>query len=153
MCIFFIQTTKAPWQIQSSFCGLGRVLQKTLGRSLFLFCFCFLFFLLQDHLTAAPGLAAAEPVWPVWAEDRAATQSPPPSSLRNRGQPRGRQSVFRRAPRCQGIHLSNPRLFLCRVYRSVNQLVKLYFCINPRALMFLPTQGLTVCGNTIATLH
>lgn len=41
---------------------LGNIFQKTLDWSLFML---LLFFSLQDHLTAASGLATAEPVWSV----------------------------------------------------------------------------------------
>ncbi len=56
----------------------------------------------QDLLTASPRLATAKPVWPVWPEDRGTTQSPPPSTLWDGGQPRSRQSSIWWPPNSQG---------------------------------------------------
>ena len=56
----------------------------------------------QDLLIAPTRLAAAKPVWPVWTEDRGATQSPPSSALWDWGQPRSRQSSIWWPSYCQG---------------------------------------------------
>lgn len=80
----------------TTLCGLGVSYQSSniLCLSVWV-CMCVLVvFLPQDFLTASSGLAAAEPVWPVWTQDRSATQSPPQGALWNWGQPRSRQSFI-----------------------------------------------------------
>lgn len=47
---------------------------------------------LQDNLAPTFRLAIAKPIWPVWAEDRGATQSSPPCTLWDWRQQRSCQS-------------------------------------------------------------
>lgn len=56
----------------------------------------------QDNLAPSFRLAIAQPIWPVWAEDRGATQNPPPCTLWDWRQPRSCQSSIWWPSNCQG---------------------------------------------------
>lgn len=121
---------------------LGVVISFTVDHKIcYIFYLMWIFFLLQDLITAPTRLAPAKPVWPVWAEDRGATQSSPPSALWNRRQPRSCESLLWRSPNRQG-RVTTSFFFLS----TLNSIIEIDWFFYPSILKLLISSVVNLCS-------